>query len=224
MNKQHQPISLLIADDHELLRNGLVSILSKEPGLDIKGIAANGAELVELARLHQPDVILTDIVMPVIDGIEAIRQIRRFLPATEIIALSMFDDELLIINVLEAGATGYLLKNADKSEILSAIRSASEHEHYYCREISMKLAKYATQSKLRHQPIIAFTPKELEIIRYICQEFTTQQIGLQLYLSKRTIDGYRSSILNKMKVKSTAGIVIYAIQHNLFDLRELKQD
>lgn len=223
MTSNKHPISLVIADDHQLLRDGLAFILSKEAGLKITGIARNGAELVQLVGQHKPDVVLTDIVMPLLNGIEATRQIKNLSPATEVIALSMFDEQSVIVEMLEAGAIGYLLKNADRSEILDAIHSVSDHEHYYCKEISVKLAKYVLLSNSRHQPVITFTKKELEVIRYICKELTTQQIGKKLYLSKRTIDGYRSSILNKMNVKGTAGIVMYAMQHNLLEQKDVNQ-
>jgi len=219
MKKYHHPIKIVIADDHELIREGLSLILAKEPNISIMGIAANGQELVTLVQQHRPQVVLTDIVMPVMNGIEATQRIKDILPEIEVIALSMFDDQSMIVDILEAGAIGYLLKNADKSEILDAIQAVSEHEHYYCKAISIKLARYVSQSRTKQKAAVHFSEKQLEVIRYICMEFTTQEIGKELYLSKRTIDGYRSAILEKMNVRGTAGIVIYAIQHGLFTLQ-----
>ena len=216
MKKFNRPVTIVIADDHELFRDGLSLILAKEPDINIVGIAANGLELVELVKQHKPAVVLTDIVMPGIDGIEATKQILQTAPATEVVALSMFDDESLIVDILDAGATGYLLKNADKAEIVEAVYTAAKHEQYYSKTISIKLAKFVASNRIRKQPAPAFTENELEVIRYICKEFTTREIGEQLHLSKRTIHGYRSEILRKINVRSTAGIVIYAIQHNLY--------
>jgi DNA-binding NarL/FixJ family response regulator len=216
MKQLTEPVKLVIADDYELFRDGISLILAKESNILVQGMAANGQELVEMVKQHQPDVVLTDIVMPVTDGIEATRQIRQVSPATEVIALSMFDDQSLIVDILEAGATGYLLKNAEKAEILEAIYTAARHEQYYSKAISIKLARYLANARSRKQNAISFSEKELQVIQYICKEFTTEQIGKELYLSKRTIDGYRAEILRKLNVRGTAGIVIYAIQHNLF--------
>jgi DNA-binding NarL/FixJ family response regulator len=219
--KPLNPINIIIADDHEIFRDGLKLMLSKEPGISILAEASNGRELVHLVESFKPDVILTDIVMPVMDGIEAVKQIRVSNPQTTVIALSMFDNESLIVDMLEAGALGYLLKNADKDEILEAIRSVNMHHPYYCKSTSIKLAKLISKSKFKGlEAKVQFNEKEKEIIHYICQEFTNKEIGGKMFLSKRTVDGYRSKIMEKMQVKSTAGIVIYAIRHELYKVDE----
>jgi two-component system, NarL family, response regulator NreC len=219
--KAVNPIKIIIADDHEIFRDGLKLMLSKYPGISILAEASNGKELVTLVDEHNPEVILTDIVMPVMDGIEAVKKIRETRPDAAIIALSMFDNESLIVDMLEAGAIGYLLKNADKEEILEAIHSVSMHRPYYCKSTSIKLAKLISKSKFKGlETKIEFSEKEKEIIQYVCQEFTNKEIGTKLFLSKRTVDGYRSKIMEKMQVKSTAGIVIYAIKHGLYNLDE----
>jgi DNA-binding NarL/FixJ family response regulator len=212
-------IKVIIADDHEIFRVGLRLMLRKEPGIAIIGDAANGKELVGLVEKDKPDVILTDIVMPEMDGIEATKKISTKYPDIGIIALSMFNQEWLVMDMLEAGAIGYLLKNADKNEILTAIRSVNMLTPYYCKTTSFNIAKLLskTRSKVSDHHI-EFTQREKEIIAYICEEFTNREIGKRMFLSKRTVDGYRSKILDKMHVKSTAGIVIYAIRHSLYKL------
>jgi DNA-binding NarL/FixJ family response regulator len=215
------PIRIIIADDHEIFRDGLKLMLSKDPGISILAEAANGRELLTLVDEHKPDVVLTDIVMPVMDGIEAVKNLRESNPQTSIIALSMFDNESLIVDMLEAGAIGYLLKNADKDEILEAIRSVNMQRPYYCKSTSIKLARLISKSRFKGLDTKAeFNDKEKEIIYFICQEFTNKEIGTKLFISKRTVDGYRSKIMDKMQVKSTAGIVVYAIKHNLYKLDE----
>jgi two-component system response regulator NreC len=157
--------------------------------------------------------------MPVMDGIEATRRLTQSFPAVNIIALSMFDQDNLIIDMLEAGAKGYLLKNADKSEIIDAINSVYKNVPYYCRSTSVKLARMIGQSKFNPYKKIekpSFSEKEIKIIQFICQEFTNKEIGKELYLSDRTVEGYRVKILGKMNVKSTAGIVIYAIKNGIY--------
>ncbi len=215
------PIKLVIADDHEIYRDGLKIMLRKQPDIEVIGEASNGRELVALMQYAKPDIILTDIVMPVMDGIDATRQLRQQYPSINIIALSMFDQDNLIIEMLESGAKGYLLKNADKTEIIEAIKSVFKDVPYYCRSTSVKLARMIGQSKFNpynttERPV--FSDKEIEIIRLICKEHTNKEIGELLFLSARTVEGYRVKILEKMDVKSTAGIVIYAIKNGMFKL------
>jgi DNA-binding NarL/FixJ family response regulator len=223
MKHTPRPVKLVIADDHELVREGLSAVLVKEPGVELLGVASDGRQLVAMVKQFSPAVVLTDLKMPLMDGIEATRQIRAESPGTEVIALSMFDDQSLILDILDAGAIGYLLKNAPRSEIVEAIRCAAMNEQYYSREISLKLAQYVSHTRARQQSKVDFTEKELQVIRYICREFTSEEIGKQMYHSKRTIDDYRAAILHKMNVKGVAGIVVYAIQHGLFSLENTKQ-
>ncbi len=215
------PIKLVIADDHEIYRDGLKIMLRKQTDIEVIGEAGNGRELVALIEIIKPDIILTDIEMPVLDGIDATRQLRHQYPSINIIALSMFDQDNLIIEMLESGAKGYLLKNADKTEIIDAIKSVYKDVPYYCRSTSVKLARMIGKSKFNpynttERPV--FSDKEIEIIRLICQEHTNKEIGELLFLSARTVEGYRVKILEKMDVKSTAGIVIYAIKNGMFKL------
>lgn len=213
------PIRLVIADDHEIYRDGLKIMLRKQPDIEVIGEASNGKELIELTHKLEPDMVLTDIVMPIMDGIDATRQLTQSHPTVNIIALSMFDQDNLIIDMLEAGAKGYLLKNADKSEITEAIKSVFKNIPYYCRSTSVKLARMIGQSKFNPYKKIdkpSFSEKEIKIIQFICQEFTNKEIGKELFLSDRTVEGYRVKILGKMNVKSTAGIVIYAIKNGIY--------
>ncbi len=221
-----EEIRLVIADDHEIFRDGLALMLSKQRNLFLAGQAADGLALVELVDQLRPDVILTDIKMPLMDGVEATRKIIRHHSKAKIIALSMFDEENLIVDMLEAGAKGYLLKNADKSEILEAIRTVEQNNHYYCQHTSDRLASLLVKSKFsptkeNKQKPVEFNDRELEIIKFICQQFTAQQMAEKLFLSKRTIEGYRTKILEKMNVKNTAGVVIYALKHHLIDQSDL---
>lgn len=213
-------IRLVIADDHEIFRDGLALMLSKQKAIELTGQAANGRELVSMVQTLQPDIILTDIKMPIMDGVEAARLILEKNADQRIIALSMFDEENLIVDMLEAGAKGYLLKNADKQEILDAIDTVYGNNNYYCRLTSARLATMIVKSKFnpyRKSKPVEFSEREKEIIHYICQQLTAQQIADKLFLSKRTVEGYRTRILEKMNVKNTAGVVIYALKHQLID-------
>lgn len=211
-------IKVLIADDHEIFRDGFKLMLSRNKHVELIGEAENGRELLHMARELQPDVIITDIKMPIMDGIEATRQIKADLPRIGIIGLSMFDEEEQIMEMLDAGASGYLLKNADKEEVQEAIRQVYMEKTYYCKSTSKKLATLVARS--RHagprQEKIDFNDREIEIIQLICEEFTNKEIADRLYMSVRTVEGYRQRLIERMQVKNTAGLVIYAIQHDLY--------
>lgn len=199
-------------------------MLSKQPDITLVGQAEDGRELISLVEASHPDIIMTDIKMPRMDGIEAAKYLLQKNPDLKIIALSMFDEENLIVEMLETGAKGYLLKNADKQEILEAIIQVYEDKVFYCKSTSARLASMIVKSKFnpykRSEPV-SFTDREREIIRLICQQNTAQEIGDKLFLSRRTVEGYRTKILEKMNVKNTAGVVIFALKSHLITEEEL---
>ena len=216
------PVRILLADDHEIYLDGLQAMLQKQADMEVIATAANGQTCIELAERLQPDIILTDIIMPVMDGIAATRELTKSHPEINIIALSMFDQDNLIIDMLEAGARGYLIKNANKSEILDAIHSVYNNIPYYCRSTTTRLARLIGQSRYNPKQlkeVISFSEREKEIIRLICEEKTTKEIAEKLFMGSRTVEGYRIKILEKMQVHGVAGIVIYAIKHKLFEVK-----
>lgn len=211
-------ISLVIADDHEIFRDGLALMLSKQENIKLLGQAGDGRDLLELVETLRPDIVITDIKMPRMDGLQATRTLLQKNPDLKIIALSMFDEDNLIVEMLEAGAKGYLLKNADKKEILEAIDAVYDDNIFYCRHTSSKLASMIVKSRIdpqKKKQALVFTDREKEIIKLICQQKTAQQIGDHLFLSKRTVEGYRTRIMEKMDARNTAGVVIYALKNNL---------
>jgi len=212
-------IKLVIADDHEIFRDGLKLMLGKQEDIVLVGEADNGKQLIALVEEQRPDVVLTDIKMPVMDGIEATKWLSIHYPDTGIIGLSMFNEDNLIIDMLEAGARGYLIKNADKNEVIDAIKTVYQQDTYYCRQTTGKLARMIANSKYNpysKKPKIEFSEREKEIIELICQEFTNKEIGEKLFLSSRTVEGYRMKIQEKMGVKNSVGIVVYAMKHGLY--------
>ncbi len=213
-------VNLVIADDHEIFRDGLKLMLSRSDDIKVIGEASDGRELIEIVDALQPDVVITDIKMPYMDGIEATREIHKKHPSMGIIGLSMFDEEDLIMEMLEAGANGYLVKNAEKEEVIEAINAAAWGEHYYCRQTNNKLADMIAKSKFNpysHKPKVEFNDRETDIIRLICQEMTNKEIATKMFMSVRTVEGYRLRIQERMDVKNSIGLVIYAIQHGIFN-------
>ena len=217
----YSPVRVLLADDHEIFREGFYSLFNKQPDIELLGDAANGEQLVKLTAELSPDIVLTDIKMPVMDGIEATKKIISLYPHISIIALTMFDEDDLIVEMLESGARGYLLKNAHKDEVFDAIKTVYMGDTYFCKHTTAKLTKLISKSRYNpYKPIERplFNDKETEIIRLICGEFTNKEISDQLHLSVRTIEGYRERIQEKMKVKNAAGIAVYAIKNSIYKI------
>lgn len=213
-------IQLIIADDHEVYRDGLRALLQSVDEMDVVAEASTGKQLISLCEEKKPDVVMTDIIMPVMDGIKATSHLVEHMPVIRVIALSMFNENHLILDMLDAGASGYLIKNAHKNEIIDAIHSVYNNKPYYCSSTSYKLARLIGQRGPQNKQKIYFSGKELQIIQMICEEKTTKQIGDQLNISARTAEEYRQKIRMKMNVKTTTGIVIYAIRNGLFKVEK----
>jgi DNA-binding NarL/FixJ family response regulator len=221
MLRNRNPVKIIVADDHQMIREGFSTMFQKHQYISIAAEASNGVELVELTTIIKPDVVITDIKMPKMDGIEATRIINEKFPQIGIIAFTMYEEETSIIDMLEAGAQGYLIKSAAKEEIIEAINAIVEHRTYYCRETSTRLAQLITKSKFNPHKKISqsiFSKREKEIIVLICDGFFNKEIASQLNLSVRTVESYRERIQEKMQVKNTAGVVVYAIRKGIYKL------
>jgi DNA-binding NarL/FixJ family response regulator len=213
------PIRLLIADDLVLFRQGLGLLLANEDSIQISGEAENGLEALHKAAELQPDVVITDIQMPEMDGIEFTKELKLSYPNIPVIALTMFKEEHLIVDMLNAGAKGYLQKSADRRQVLEAIRSVREGGWYYCESTTMKLSKLVakhTVDGFTPPPPGLFTETELQIIQLICAQYSSKEIAAQLFKGERTVESYRHKIFEKMGVKNMAGLVIYAIRAGMF--------
>lgn len=212
-------INIVIADDHEIFRDGVEQVFASNPNITVMDTAANGMELLKKIEQHQPDIVLSDIKMPVLDGIETCKKIIENHPDIQVIGLSMFDDETSIVDMLEAGARGYLIKNADKSEIIDAIYTVFEGDPYYCKHTSFTLAKMISSSRFnpnKKKKKIEFTDREKEVITLICKQLTNKEIAEELFISPRTVEGHRLKIQEKIEVRNSIGIVVYAIKNGLF--------
>jgi len=219
MIKSSTPIRIILADDHEIFRDGFRVMLRKQPSVQLIGEASDGAGLIEKVRELKPDVVITDINMPRIDGIEATKKLVAENPQEKIIALSMHDQDNLIIEMLEAGAMGYLVKNAQKEEIIEAIKTVFAGENYYCSTTTDKLAVSIGNSKYqpaRKSTLPLLTEREKQIMCYLCSQMSNKEIAEQMNLSVRTIEGYRESIFEKIKVKNIAGMVVYAVKNKIY--------
>jgi len=225
MDKLNTPVKVVIADDHEMLRKGLRLLLEKQKEIEIIAEASNGSELIDVVEKLKPDVVITDVKMPVMDGKEACKTIKDKFPEIAVIALSMFDEENTIAEMLEAGASGYLLKNTTKEELTEAIKTVCAGETYFSDAASVKLFRLVSNTKLnpvKRSKAPHFTDKELQIISLICKEYTNKEIASEMKLSPRTVEEYRMRIQNKMEAKNMVGIVVYAIKNKLVNTDNCK--
>lgn len=213
------PIRIVLADDHPLFLHGLASILREEEKLHLLGLAANGEELLQLVEQHRPDIAIVDIEMPALDGIEATRLIKKLHPATGVIALTIHREDYTIIDMFAAGAEGYLLKTAGRSELLAAAEAVHSGHTYYSNTTSQRL-KELIADNLQHPRTLdktsPLTPRERTIIELLCREFTNKQIAGELHLSIKTVENYRKVILEKIDAQNLAGIVTYAIRTGIY--------
>jgi DNA-binding NarL/FixJ family response regulator len=213
------PIRVIIADDHELILDGLKATLKNTEEFEIVAEASNGEELLRLTRDLQPDVILTDIKMPKMDGIAVTKLIKAEFAYIEVIGITSYDEEDLVIDMLNAGAKGYLIKTAGKAEILKAIKAVYKGQSYYCNSTNYKLAEMITKrnsNPLRKKDNVVFTDRELQVIDLMCEGLPSKLIADKLGLTTRTIERYRDMIMGKMDVNNVASAVVYAISHNLY--------
>jgi DNA-binding NarL/FixJ family response regulator len=213
-----EPIRVIIADDHPIYRDGFKLLLKNQGDATLVGEAEDGSSLIKLAKDIKPDVIITDIVMPGIDGVATTKEISKVLPEAGIIAISMFNDDNLIVDMLEAGARGYLLKNTNKEKLIEAIKAVYCGDTYYCAATSTKLTRLIAQSKFdpqRHLPKPKFTPRELDVIVLLCQEYSNKEIATKLDISIRTVESYKENILHNLGAKNMVGIAVYAVRNGI---------
>lgn len=215
---KHNQISIVIADDHDFFREGLVKVLNMTGMVQIVGEASNGQELVELAQKLDPDLLIVDIGMPILNGIDAVKHIAELGLRARVIALSMHSEDAIIIKMLEAGAMGYLDKNTSKEELFEAIDSVVVHNRvYFPASINAHMLDLLSTSNYKPFPeeTLVFTDREIEVIKLVCLEFSNKEIANQLQLSQRTIETHRARIMERMNVKSVAGLVAYAYSNGL---------
>jgi two-component system nitrate/nitrite response regulator NarL len=210
-------VKLMIADDHQMIIDGIKSILEGEEEVALIGEALHGKQLMKLIAANEPDIVLMDINMPQMDGVEATRYIKKEYPNIKVIALSMYNERGFILQMIESGADGYLLKNTGKELLMEAIHAVSAGEHFFGAEVTKEVMNGLRSPQLTQEVVL--TKREKEVIELIVNEFTTDQIAERLFISHHTVESHRKNILSKMGVKNTAGLVKYAIQQGIVMLK-----
>lgn len=216
---------LLIVDDHKIIRDGLRFMLNHEPGVTIAGECKDGSEVCPFLKENAVDIILMDIRMQNLNGIEATKLVVKDYPEVRVIALTMFNENKYIEEMLQAGASGYILKESGKAEVMAAIDAVARNENYYSDEVTKTImARYSSAAgKPRSDknnlsiPPGELTEREREVLILIAEEYTNMEIGKKLHISNRTVDTHRRNLIQKLGVKNTAGLVRYAIKSGLMD-------
>ncbi len=208
-------IRILLADDHKLVRQGFRLILLSQPDMDVVGETGNGREAVELARTLRPDVVVMDVTMPELNGIEATRRIRDISPHIRVLALSVHRDSVYVREIIRAGAEGYLLKESADTDLLAAVRSVAAGNSYLSPEVSGVILR--DYRKHATNPLDLLTSREREVLQLIAEGKTNKEIATLLNLSIYTVDGHRPRIMDKLNLHSVGELVRFAVRNGLVD-------
>lgn len=212
MNKKQ----IVLADDHKIVRDGLKALLDEESDMAVVAEAEDGKGVLEIVKSQSVDIIIMDISMPSMNGIECTRAVKEYNSSIKVLALTMMEEEQHVRNMIRAGASGYIMKESGQDELVQAIREVLRGNHYFSdsatQTIMMDLLQEESGSKVKKVPL---TSREIEILRLISMEYINQEIAKELNISIRTVDAHRRNLLQKIGARNTAGLVKYAIDHEI---------
>ena len=211
----------MLVDDHKLIRDAIYSYLDQDKEFDVVGQVSNGVEALEFLEQTSVDVVMMDINMPVMDGVDCAKEIVKRWPDVKVLALTMMSDNQHIKQMMNAGAVGYILKNCTEEEVKDALRTVYNGDTYYSSEVT----ETVMQNMMKRKPLkkshlvvdIPLTEREKEVLRLIIKEYTNQEIADELFISPRTVDAHKRNLLEKTDSKNVAGLVLYAIDKQLFE-------
>ncbi|MCM2335611.1 MAG: response regulator transcription factor [Pseudomonas sp.] len=213
-----QPIRVLIADDHTLVRESLVSLLQHDGDVQVVAQAADGLETVEKAIATRPDIVVTDISMPRLNGIEVVRRLKEALPDTRVLVLTMHQEDEYVLQAVRVGASGYLVKDSAAAELLAAVRSLHAGRGYFGPQASKALAEQMQHPEREvGDPYGSLTAREREVFHLIAEGLTTKEIARKLDISVKTAENHRARVIDKLGVRNTAELVRYALRRGLLD-------
>ncbi|MDQ3494907.1 MAG: response regulator transcription factor [Pseudomonadota bacterium] len=211
------PVRVLIADDHTLVRESLVGVL-QAAGVQVVAQAADGIETVERALETRPDVVIVDISMPRLNGIEVVRRLREALPETRVLVLTMHEEEEYVLHVVRAGASGYLVKDSPAAELVAAVHSLHAGRGYFGPQAAKTLADQVQHpERTMGDPYGGLTPREREVFHLIVEGLTTKEIARRLEIRPKTAENHRARVLDKLDVRNTAELVRFAVRRGLLD-------
>ncbi len=208
-------IKVLIVDDHEIFRNGLKMVLGKLKYVELVGEAADGNEFISMLKTADPDVVLLDIEMPGLNGVDAAKTALEINPKLKIIALTMFGDDEYIQSMMDVGAKGFLMKNINKETLDKAILTVNNGGNYYSEELFEFFTKQLSKDKEKPKDEIEFTRREKEILQLLCEGLSNREIGEALFISERTVLGHKTNLLAKTNTKNSISLMAYAIKNKI---------
>lgn len=205
-------IRILLVDDHKIVLDGLEAILADMDGFDCVATADNGQKALDLLKVFDIDVILMDIDMPVMNGMEATKAVKRDYPNVKVVSLTQHSERGMVKKLIECGSDGYLLKNIDQDELALAIRKVNDGQNYFSSEVTMSLAGKAVE-KSSTGAEVEITQREIEILTLIAEGFSSKEIGEKLFISPRTVDTHRTNLMNKLDIHNIAGLIRFALKN-----------
>lgn len=220
-NNAVDSIRILLADDHELVRNGIRALLEKLSGVEVTGEASNGHELIRLVEKSEPHIVLTDIAMPSLNGLEVTRHLAKAFPNVRVVILSIYSDEEHLYMALRAGAAGYLVKGAAREELELAVRAVARGDAYLSPAVSKHVIMNCGQAGDRGlAPLKGLSCRQTEVLRLIAKSKTTKQIALELNISVKTVESHRAQLMDRLEIHDIPGLVRFAIKVGLVELRD----
>jgi DNA-binding NarL/FixJ family response regulator len=212
--------NILLADDHNIVRQGLRAILQSEPHFRLVGEASDGIEAVRLAERLKPDVLITDVMMPGLNGLEVTRQVARSLPNTRIIILSMYTNDAYVIEALKNGALGYVLKDSQASDLIQAIKEVINGNRYLSPPLSERALELYMQKleSVPEDPYEMLTTREREVLQMVAEGRTSSEIANRLFISPRTAEGHRANLMRKLGLQNNADLIRYALKRGILPL------
>lgn len=214
-------IRIILADDHKMVRAGIRSLLEKLPEVEVVAEAGDGQQAINLVEEHEPDILLTDIAMPGLDGLEVTRHLAKAFPTVRVVILSMYSDEGYISQALRAGAVGYLLKGAAREELTLAIRAVAQGETYLSPPVSkLVIMQYSGRQESNGNPLKKLTPRQAQVLKMIAEGKTTKQVAIELDISVKTVETHRMLLMERLEIHDIAGLVRLAIKTGLVRMED----
>lgn len=215
-------INILIADDHTMFADGIESILKNETDVQVIGKCYDGAAIFDILEKQEVHVLLLDVNLPKMNGIEVCKELAKKHSGVKVLALSMYNEESFITEILNNGAQGYILKNTGRTELLKAIRTVSEGQSYFSNEVTQTIMKSLVKKKeqdavKKNKSLPKISRREKEVLNLIVKEYTTQEIAKELFISLKTVESHRSNLLAKLNARNTAGLVRVAMENKLLN-------
>jgi len=214
-------ITVHIADDHQILIDGVKAVLKIEPNMEVIGYSLNGTEVVSWFKENEADVLILDINMPELDGIEVLKRLKEFKKRPEIIVLSSYDDVKLVKEVLQMGAKGFVPKKSAGEHIVNAVNKVSEGNQYFTDDVKEKMMQTLLNGQVKNEGsqdgvlISSLTKREVQVLKLVAQQYSTREIGEELHISESTVETHRKNLMKKVKVKNSVGLAIFALKNEV---------